>query len=207
MTPEGWRVEAGVRPEHRTAAAALYWSAFGAKLGKLLGPAERGRAFIERALDPTHAISAVDDTGGLLGLAGFKTDAGACVDGGFADLIAIYGRFGALWRAPLLAPIERPVQPGRLLMDGIAVADHARGRGVGSTLLGAIVDEARRRGAAEVRLDVIDRNPRAKALYLRRGFEPAGRERTGRLYGWLLGVEGATTMIRPVSPSDSSPRA
>lgn len=198
MTPDGWHIARGVRPEHTAAAAALYWDAFGAKLGKLLGPPERGRAFIERVLDPSHAISAIDDGGALLGLAGFKTAEGACVDGEFEDLVAVFGLASAVWRGALLAALERPVEPGRLLMDGIAVAPEARGRGVGTRLLDAIVDEAAARGADAVRLDVIDTNPRARALYARRGFEPVGTERTGWLYRRLLGFDSATTMIRRV---------
>ena len=46
----------------------------------------------------------------------------------------------------------------------------ARGQGVGTALLKAIIAEGRRRGYAEVRLDVIDTNPRATALYERIGF-------------------------------------
>lgn len=202
-----WRIEPGVRPGHRTAAAALYWSAFGAKLGRLLGPDDRGRAYVERVLDPAHALSAIDADGTLLGLAGFKTTDGACVSGGVRDLVAIYGPLGASWRAVLLAPLERPVEAGRLLMDGIAVAEAARGRGVGSALLDAVVDEARRRALTEVRLDVIDSNPRARALYLRRGFEPTGTETTGPIYRRLLGFEAATTMIRPVATDDTRDRA
>jgi len=42
--------------------------------------------------------------------------------------------------------------------------------GVGSALLDAVAREAQARGLKEVRLDVIDSNPRAKALYTRKGF-------------------------------------
>ncbi len=200
MSDAGRQIERGIRPEHRTVAAALYWDAFGAKLGTLLGPAERGRRFIERVIDPTHSITAIDADDALLGLAGFKTADGACVGGEFDDLVALYGLPGAVWRGALLAPLLRPVEPDRLLMDGIAVAAEARGRGVGTALLDAIIDEAAARGAREVRLDVIDTNPRARALYARRGFEPTATERTGWLYRRLLGFESATTMIRQVGP-------
>ena len=56
-------------------------------------------------------------------------------------------------------------------MDGICVDETARGQGIGSLLLDAITDEARSQGLRFVRLDVIDANPRAKALYERKGFK------------------------------------
>ena len=53
----------------------------------------------------------------------------------------------------------------------IAVVPDYEGRGIGSTLLTALIDEARRRYAADVLLEVRADNPRAQRLYLRFGFE------------------------------------
>ena len=60
-----FQIEHGLRPEHRTRAAQGYWQAFSRKLRYPLGPETRAIAFIERALDPTHAISAVSSDGSL----------------------------------------------------------------------------------------------------------------------------------------------
>ena len=51
------------------------------------------------------------------------------------------------------------------------------GHGVGAALLGALVDEAGRRGHAEVMLEVREDNSRARALYLRHGFTEIGIRR------------------------------
>lgn len=56
----------------------------------------------------------------------------------------------------------------------IAVADRARRRGLGRTLMLALVAEARRRGAEEVFLEVRADNPGAEALYTGLGFERIG---------------------------------
>lgn len=178
-------------------AAALYWEAFGEKLGVVMGPREKGVAFIRRVLDPSHAISAVDDDGTLLGIVGYKTKDSALVGGSFADLQAIYGGWGALWRAGLLHFLERDTENERFLMDGIFVAPAARGKGVGTALLAAIVDEARGRGYPAVRLDVIDSNPRAKALYAREGFIVEKVEHLGALRH-VFKFRSATTMIKAV---------
>lgn len=53
----------------------------------------------------------------------------------------------------------------------IAVAPDYEGRGIGSTLLRQLIDEARERGARDVLLEVRADNPRAQALYTRFGFE------------------------------------
>lgn len=185
------RVGAGLDPEHRAEAARLFWEAFGPKLRLPLGDAARAVAFVERALDPLHAVSAVEG-GRLLGVAGLKTEAGGLLRGRHADLATVYGRWGALWRGAALALYDRPVEPGTLLMDGLFVAPEARGRGVGTRLLLAVAERARAEGRREVRLDVVDGN-RARGLYEREGFRAVGRIEAGWL-GPLLGFHGATTM-------------
>jgi len=193
------RIEAGFRGADRSAVAALYWEAFGAKLGVVMGPKAKGLQFIDRMLDPTHAICAVSEDGVLLGVAGFKTSKGALVGGDFSDLRAVYGALGASWRALLLHVLERDVENTRFLMDGIFVAPAARGRGVGTALLDAICAEARTRGYSEVRLDVIDSNPRARALYERCGFVAGKTSDLGPLRH-VFGFRTATMMVRSSAP-------
>ncbi|MCQ6271424.1 ribosomal protein S18-alanine N-acetyltransferase [Pseudarthrobacter sp. R1] len=53
----------------------------------------------------------------------------------------------------------------------IAVVPEYEGRGIGTTLLTRLVEEARRRHAADLLLEVRADNPRAQQLYRRFGFE------------------------------------
>lgn len=149
--------------------------------------------FIAPALDPGFAISAHDKDGKLLGVAGFKTAQGALLGGELRDLAQVYGWFGALWRGILLSLLEREIEPGVLLMDGMFVAEDARGQGVGGMLLRAIKDTARAIGAQSVRLDVIDINPRARALYEREGFVAGPISHIGPLR-YLFGFRTSTEM-------------
>ena len=70
-----------------------------------------------------------------------------------------------------------PVGTGRLLPDGhigrMAVARTARGAGIGSALLRALMDEARRRGHREAMLSA---QTHAIEFYRRHGYEIAGSE-------------------------------
>jgi len=61
----------------------------------------------------------------------------------------------------------------------LALALHPdwRNRGIGSALLGALIKAARDTGCTEVFLEVREDNPRARGLYLRRGFEEIGVRR------------------------------
>ncbi|NBD28759.1 MAG: GNAT family N-acetyltransferase [Alphaproteobacteria bacterium] len=191
------RLARGFADGERPRIAALYWGAFGDKLGRVMGPRRRALPFLQEVMDPAHAITMRGPSGQVLGLVGFKTYEGAFVGGDLADMARHYGWFGGAWRAWLLSLLEREVENHRFLMDGIIVAPEARGQGIGTALLEAIAQEAAGRGYSELRLDVIDSNPRARALYERQGFVPGGEHRLGPLRH-VFGFRSATTMIRRV---------
>ena len=193
----GVRICHGLPEPLRAEAAALYWQAFGGKLGPVMGPDARAERFLSRVIRADHALVALDEAGRLLGLAGFKTPAGSFAGGTAADMRGVYGLAGMAWRLPLLAMLSREVDNDRFLLDGICVAAEARGGGVGSALLAAIEEEARARGYGYVRLDVIDSNWRARALYERLGYMAIKTERIG-LLRHVFGFDAAVTMVKPV---------
>ena len=188
-------ISPGFSEAERETVARLFWEAFSGKLGRLMRPEPKALAFLCRALRSDFARVARDGEGRLLGVAGIKTPRGGLVAGGLRELAAAYGWPGALWRGPLLELTERPLAPNQMLLDGLFVAPAARGRGVGTALVGAVIAEAEGLGLREVRLDVVDSNPRARALYARLGFVPAGEDRLGPL-GLVFGFRRSTRMIR-----------
>jgi ribosomal protein S18 acetylase RimI-like enzyme len=190
-------VSLGLPPSLRDQAAVIYWQDFGGKLGRVMGPVLRPHAFLARVMRAYHALVARDETGALLGLAGFKTPQGSFAGGSWTDMQAIYGLAGLAWRLPLLALLSREVDNDRFLLDGICVAPAARGLGVGSALMAAIEDEARARGYGYVRLDVIDTNWRARALYERLGYIGIKTAPLGPLRH-VFGFDAAVTMVKPV---------
>ncbi|WP_106745074.1 GNAT family N-acetyltransferase [Yoonia maritima] len=190
-------VENGLRSEHRHRAARGYWNAFARKLRYPLGPEEKAVRFIESILDPTHAISAVSNDGRFLGIAGFKTSKGALVGGGFTDMARTYGWVSALCRGMVISILERDLADETLLMDGIFVEPDARGQGVGKALLQSIETHAASQGLQSIRLDVIDSNPRARALYEREGYSKIGVKSLGPLRT-VFGFSSATEMSKVV---------
>lgn len=183
-------------PEHlKSQAAALYWQAFGSKLGRLMGPDARAHAFLMRVIRVDHCICALSEDGQLLGIAGFKSPDGSFAGGAAQDMQAVYGRVGAAWRASLLRLLQSEIDNDRFLIDGICVARDQRGRGVGSALMTALMAEATARGYFAIRLEVIDTNIRARALYERLGFCAARSETLGPLRH-VFGFSRAVTMVR-----------
>ncbi len=186
-------------PSLTDAAAGLYWQAFGGKLGLVMGPDAKAHRYLARVLRSDHAIAAIGPTGELLGIAGFKTPLGSFANGEWADMVAVYGWFGALWRTPLLGLLAREVDNERFLLDGVCVAKTARGQGIGTALLASICAEALARGYGQVRLDVIDSNWRAKALYERLGFKVLKTDHLGVLR-YIFGFDASSTMVKDLTP-------
>ncbi|MEL7463888.1 MAG: GNAT family N-acetyltransferase [Pseudomonadota bacterium] len=194
--PAGAAIQVGLPERFRADAARLYLDAFAAKLGPILGRGERAEGFLASVMRPANAMAALNAEGDLLGLAGFHDETGGFIGGGFADMRAAYGLPGALWRAPLIDLFERAPEPGEMLMDGVVVALAHRGAGIGEALLDALSHHAARAGAQALRLEVVDANPRAEALYLRLGFECRARRATP-LMRPFFGFGAVATMIRP----------
>ncbi|MCB6177761.1 GNAT family N-acetyltransferase [Rhodobacter sp. Har01] len=190
-------IRKGLAAAQHAAAARLYWEAFGGKLGTVLGPDDRALAYLARVIRADHCFTAVTEDGALLGIAGFKSPFGSFAGGSMADLQAAYGRIGALWRGLALRALGNEVDNQRFLIDGIAVARSARSQGIGSALMAALFDEARARGYGAIRLEVIDSNWRARALYERLGFVATDRVRLGLLQP-IFGFAAAITMVRPL---------
>ncbi|MCV0427122.1 MAG: GNAT family N-acetyltransferase [Roseibium sp.] len=193
--PSEFQIERGFPEDQRAVAGRLFWQAFRGKLGKVLAPEVKALQLCERLLNPEFALSALAEDGELLGMAGFKTSEGALVDGTLDDLRSVYGLWGGFWRGFVLDLLERETSPDQLLMDGIFVSANARGQGIGRALLEAVCEEATQQGLSSVRLDVIDTNPRARALYERAGFEAVSTEQTGP-FKHLFGFSEATRMER-----------
>ena len=101
------------------------------------------------------------------------------------------------------AGLMAPRGSGQGDIQTIAVDGAVRGRGVGRALMHALIDEARRRGATELFLEVRDDNPVARRLYGSLGFEEIGVRRG---YYQPDGVD-AVAMRLAVPPAIARPAA
>lgn len=120
-------------------------------------------------------------------------------------------------RRYLVAEVEETIAGYAGLMCVAPVADiqtigvlpQFEGRGIARAMLAELIDEAQRRGAADVLLEVSATNPRAQRLYLRNGFEHI---HTRRRY-YRDGSDGLVMRLRldrshtgrPVDPSATEP--
>jgi ribosomal protein S18 acetylase RimI-like enzyme len=189
------RIEQALPESARAAAAELYWEAFGRLLRPALGRSEQGIAVLTDGLDPSRAIAALDGDE-LVGLVGLHYGDRAFTRLRARSLLRHLGVAGLPRLVPLLLLAGRPAA-GELRIDGIAVRGDRRGAGVGSLLLREAAGRARSVGIEVIRLEVVDTNPRARALYEREGYVAVRTERTPYLRR-AMGFGSVTTMERRV---------
>ncbi len=184
----------GIPESLRNDAAQLYDIAFGAKFSVAVRNQEKRLLLLADSLLLPFSGAAIAN-GNLAGLAGFQTPQGAFTKGMTSrKLFQHLGLLSGSWAAMVFSLYERQPQESELLMDGIAVKQDMRGKGIGTKLLDELKRYARENGYSHIRLDVIDTNPAARRLYERQGFIPTRTEQFGYLRR-LLGFGASTTMV------------
>ena len=184
----------GIPEQYRETAVVLYEEAFGKKLGVAIKDKKKRLNLLNSTFILKYAIGAFSDKK-LIGIAGFQTPEGSLTSGiGYRDLLSTLGFMQGNWAALIFSIYERKPKPMELVMDGISVHPLGRGKGIGTTLLTKIKELGQNEGYRQIRLDVIDINPKAKKLYERVGFETVKTESYPFLKG-ILGFSGSSTMV------------
>ncbi len=186
-------------PDELSAAAArLFLDALGEKLVPVLGDDARAQSVLQQSLDPTRCIAAVCD-GDLVGLLAIKDHERGFIEPTLRAMTQTYGLLGGLYRMLGLAILHHEAAPDEFYVDGVAVVDTMRGRGVGSQLFARFERRAMEKGIRTLSLTVIDTNPRAGALYERLGFVRVKQERLwplNRIFG--LPFASGTLMVKEI---------
>ena len=186
--------QVGIPHEYINEAIALYEEAFGKKISVVIKEDSERRKVISSCFVLEYAISALASDR-LVGIAGIHTKTGSLTGGmGYKELISQLGFIKGSKAALMFSLYERKPKEGELVMDGISVHSEYRGKGIGGMLLTKVKEYALRHGFSSIRLDVIDINPRAKALYERSGFKVVKQEEFYYLKN-ILGFGSSETMI------------
>lgn len=184
-------------PEHlREAAAEVYYEAFRRKFRLLLGAEVKAKAVLANDFNLDYAFVALEGDK-VLGIAGIQHGGKHFVAIRLSTMQRHFGWLPGLYHFTMMKLFERAQRPGELMMDGIAVAPEARGKGIGTRLLASVTEYARENGFKYVRLDVVNTNPDARRLYEREGFEVVKTSHYG-VFTRGLGFSGSHEMHKQV---------
>ena len=192
-----FHVVRGIEDRHKRRAAEIYAGAFERYFATSPMARRHLADILTKAIDPEMAFAAVDRNDRLLGLVGMQIGRRHFVDLGLPQLRARFGLWRGLLILAQLSYMMRVSRRGQLLLDGIATDPTARGKGLGTALLGAVSDFARG-DFHEIRLDVVDTNPKARRLYERLGFHAARTVKLPIFLSRKIGFTASVTMIKPL---------
>ncbi|MBC9928039.1 MULTISPECIES: N-acetyltransferase [unclassified Leucobacter] len=195
---ESVTIELGFDESERAQVGTLYWEAFRQKLGLAFSSAEVGLRVLRAALRSDRVLVGRSEDA-VVGVCGFYANGIGAADLTWRSLRGIQSVGQALRSVLVLSVLGRSEKKGTLVLDGICVDANQRGAGIGTALLDAAERYARQEGLSSVRLSVIDRNPRAEALYQRRGFRPVDAGSMGVL-GYVYGFDRYTVMEKKLTP-------
>ena len=142
---------------------------------------ERIRRALRDMIEPEHAFYAVEN-GHVIGFLALEDgERGEFFTYSLSRLRRHFGLLGGLWRYFFNRITEgyRRHDGDTIRIDCIVVGPQARGKGVGTLLIEAAHEHAKRLGRKRIALEVIDTNDRAEALYKRLGYRLRGKKNYG----------------------------
>jgi ribosomal protein S18 acetylase RimI-like enzyme len=183
----------GVSEKLRLPVAQLIYDAFSVKLRYTLGPRHKGVHFIARSLKSEFGLVALQK-GEFVGVAGAKTEDGELVDVNWGLWLRTY-HIQAIRTFFIGVPFwyERK-HPGMFRLTNLAIVDSARGEGIGTQIVEEFIRIGFEKGYRALKLEVINSNVRAKALYQRLGFEITRYSKIHFPWSHLWGFTGVYEM-------------
>ena len=117
----------------------------------------------------SSCFSALEDNR-LLGVLAVQTEYQSFLNPSFKDLSTHYGFWSAVVKGVALHLLQHKPKPEELHIEGIAVVDSVRGKGLGTKLFEELMSFAQTHNFKKITLEVIDTNHRALQLYECLGF-------------------------------------
>ena len=155
--------------DFKVSAIRLYFNSLKEKLEPILGSDGRAQEALASNIATDKCIVAICN-GKLVGIMGIQTNKRGFVNPNLKTMVRIYGNFGGILRMGGLAILHHTIGTDELYVDGVAVASEMRDKGIGSHLFELLEQAVLKKRIKTISLEVIDTNPRAKALYERLGF-------------------------------------
>lgn len=190
----------GFFPSERIKIARLLYEPFSEKVKPIFGSREKSIEIYSRYLKGDGIIVARKGKE-ILGVAGIKTKKNHWLEIGVLDALKEFG-FSIFRVAFLGLPLKKSATNG-LLLDVMSVEKEARGKGIGTALLGFIIDFAKKERLSRIRLFVIEQNTKARKLYERMGFRIIKFHTLPFPWRKIFGFKGSFEMVyNPVSSQE-----
>ncbi len=153
----------------RAQAAQLYLDSLKEKLLPVLGPEKKARQVVSESIFPDQCLAALYREN-LVGIMGIQTKGAGFMSPDLKTMIKYYGISSGTLRLGGLSLLNHGAGENEVYVEGVAVAQEMRGKGIGSAMFHVLEKQALGMGIQTLSLEVVDTNPKARALYEKLGF-------------------------------------
>ena len=174
--------------------ATLIYDSFETKFRYTLCPRKKGISFIADSIQGEYGLVAIQESK-VVGIGGARTDQGELLQIRFSTWIRTY-HIQAIRSFFIGFPFwhERHIS-GTLTLTSLSVKEEARGQGIGTKIIKEFIHYGSANGFHTLNLEVVNSNPRAKALYDRLGFTTQKYTSIPRPWSFFLGFTGVYEMV------------
>lgn len=169
------KITTKIERKHKVEIARLYFQAFTKKFHYLwlFTKKEEEAAFVlEKSINYQKGLYAIKDDE-VMGFVGLETGNEFYAPLKYSSFVEVFGKIGASWRYiayGIYRLFHGEKRKEAIHIDPIVVSGQSRGMGIGTKLLEAVFEFAKKKKVDKVILEVVDTNPKAKKLYEKMGF-------------------------------------
>ena len=187
------QIQPGITKNQRLAIAKIFYQSFKEKLTIIFGEPKKASKLIARLIHEDRILVAIKE-GKPVGFVGLHYQGKNFLKFNLTKITKIYGLATIRVLIYFLITILDELQPNQLHLEVLAVAEEQRSKGIGTKLLKSTIDFAKLKKIPQIKLEVINTNPKAKKLYKKIGFKKTKDRKIPYPFHILTGFSTITEM-------------
>lgn len=164
------QIQQKIQKTQKKEIAKILYESFKEKIGKLFKDQEKAIKLFSKLIRENQILVALDK-GKPVGFVGLHYNKKHFLQFSFKEIIKIYGLETIRASLYFLTNLFENIQPNQLHLEIIAVDEKQRTKGIGTKLILSTIEYAKQKGFHQIRLEVVNTNPKAKKLYEKTGFK------------------------------------
>lgn len=187
------QIHFGAPKDQRRKIAKIYYEAFQDKLGVIFGNKRKAETLFSTSLCDERILVAYKD-GVAVGFAGLQYQGKKFMEPSLTQVVRIYGLETIRVLLFFFFSIFNNPKPNQLYLEILAVSKDQQNKGIGTKLIQSTIEHARSKKIPQIKLEVVNTNPKAKKLYQRIGFRKAKDHKIPYPFNTLVGFRIITEM-------------
>jgi ribosomal protein S18 acetylase RimI-like enzyme len=194
------QIHSGVPRTQRKTVAKIFYESFQDKFARIFGDPRKATELIARIIREDRILVALID-GQAVGFAGLHYNGTNLMKFQLAEIVRIYGLSTIRVLLYFLITLLTEPKANQLHLEVLVVQEQYRNQGIGTKLLRSTIAFAEQQRFSQIRLEVVNTNPKAKKLYERMGFRKVKDHKIPYPFNILTGFSIITDMEYTIKSS------